>query len=189
MCLSRAELTLKQNFYANLSYIPDLEAFMLDLLTDSPCEPKQPRRVYVATRKPRGIERLPIELIDVICGYFLAHSTIKLHRASKALDAKVMLNNTFWRESLCSGMLHPYIWDLDMKRMDCFRRTSSICIPAFSTLNWKSVTKLLVISCLPVYCCETIPNSMPLGLWNRCRIWRVIEEAMKHGHLQPNVRL
>ncbi|KAF2828954.1 hypothetical protein CC86DRAFT_392220 [Ophiobolus disseminans] len=171
-------------FYANPLDIPDLEAFVFNVLVASSHEQDSGSKMVLTMQEPRGIERLPTELFDIIRTYLPPKSVIKLHRTSKTLATKVPLHNAFWRDGLHDGSLHPHIWDLDIKRIETFRQESNITFSA-SDWDWRSVAKLLAMKRFPVTGRDARLDDMPLGFWNRCRIWSVIEEALIHGREWP----
>jgi hypothetical protein len=133
----------------------------------------------VTTRKPEGIELLPTELFDAICTYLSTQSVVKLHRSSKALAMNVLLDNTFWRDRLRRGTLHPHIWDLDTKQIETLRKESNIAFSA-TGWDWRTVAKLLAVQ---RFGRDSSLDDMPLGFWNRCRIWTIIEEALNEEAL------
>ena len=141
----------------------------------------------ITTRAPEGLERLPSELFDAICSYLPAQSVIKLHRTSKVLSLKVPLDNAFWREGLRGGTLHPHIWDLDTRQIETLRQNSKITFSA-TGWDWRSVAKLLAMKRYPTAGRDARLDDMPLGFWNRCRIWSNIEEAISHELKRPFVK-
>ncbi|KAH8724893.1 hypothetical protein GQ44DRAFT_799044 [Phaeosphaeriaceae sp. PMI808] len=167
-----------EKFYSDPISIPALGAFVFDILLAS-ARSKDPTLCHlVITREPKGIERLPAELLDMICSYLPTQSVVKLHRTSKSLCLMLSLNNTFWRNSLQSGNLNPHIWDLDTKQIEIRRKKSNIM---FSTngWDWKSAAKLLAMKRWPINGGDTRLSDIPLGLQNRCRIWHTIETALR----------
>jgi hypothetical protein len=127
--------------------------------------------------EPQGLEALPTELLDAICSYLPAQSVIALHRTCKTLSIKLPLDNSFWRDSLRSGSLHPHIWDLDTKQIEQFRQESNVTFSS-AGWDWRSVAQLLATKQFPIAERDPRLDGMPLGLWNRCRIWSIIEEAL-----------
>jgi hypothetical protein len=166
-----------QRFYADPINVPDLESFVFDILLASSSSTDTKGHALVATREPQGIERLPTELLDAICDYLPTHSIIKLHRISKLLAIKLPLDNAFWRDSLRAGSLHPHIWGLDTKRIEALREESNITFSA-AGWDWRSVAKLLSMKQFPTNGRDSRLDNLPLGLWNRCRIWSIIERAL-----------
>jgi hypothetical protein len=133
----------------------------------------------LTAREPKGIERLPTELLDEVCSYLPARTVIRLHRLSSLLALKVPLDNAFWRDGLRGGSLHPHIWDLDTKRIEMLRQESNITFSA-TGWDWRSVAKLLAMKQFPVTGRDSRLDDMPHGFWNRCRIWSIIEEALDY---------
>ncbi|KAF2027695.1 hypothetical protein EK21DRAFT_71444 [Setomelanomma holmii] len=176
-------------FYTNPIDVPDLESFVFDVLMASSHNEASSTDLKLASREPEGIERLPVELLDAICSYLPPQSVIKLHRTSSLMASKIPLENAFWRDSLRGGCLHPHIWDLDIKQIEALRQESNITFSA-AGWDWRSVAKLLAMKQFPVTGRDLRLEKMPLGLWNRCRIWSIIEEALDVtlGELSANNR-
>jgi hypothetical protein len=141
----------------------------------------------VIKREPQGIERLPTELLDAICGHLPTQSVIKLHRTSKTLAMKLSLDNAFWRDSLCAGSLHPHIWGLDTKAIETLRQESSIIFSA-ADWDWRSVAKLLTTKRFPTIGRDPRLTDMPPGLWNRCRIWSILERVLVYEYFGNQMR-
>lgn len=151
-------------------HVPDITSFALRILQASPNRSDTIKTTPLPTREPKGLECLPIELLDQICSYLSVTSVITLHRLSKILALKVSLDNSFWRNSLLDGSLLPHIWDLDKEEVGA---------PAFETSrDWKCVAQLLAKRKLSVSGHDRRLNDPPNGLWNRCRIWSIMEEAV-----------
>ncbi|KAH7069093.1 hypothetical protein BKA63DRAFT_101076 [Paraphoma chrysanthemicola] len=164
-------------FYTDPTDVPDLESFIFDVLLASTHDEGSNSKPSVTTHEASGIERLPAELLDAICGYLEPQSVIKLHRTSRLMASKVLLDNSFWRDSLRGGSLHPHIWDLDTQLIETLRDESNVTFSA-TGWDWRSVAKLLAMKQFPVTGRDSRLDSMPLGLWNRCRIWSIIEDAL-----------
>jgi hypothetical protein len=128
----------------------------------------------VSARAPYGIERLPTELLDIICTYLPTQSVIKLHRVSKSLATNLPLDNAFWCNSLRVGSLHPHIWGVDTQAIQKLCQKSNVILSA-DDWNWRSAAKLLSMKQFPIIERDPRLDSLPLGLWNRCRIWNTIE--------------
>jgi hypothetical protein len=178
-----------QRFYTDPSNVPNIEAFVFDVLLASSQD--QPTNVYAlkSAPAPHGIERLPNELLDSICSYLPPQSVIKLHRTSKTMSEKLQLDNAFWRDRLRTGSLHPHIRGLDTQGIETLRQESNITIPA-AEWDWKTVAKLLATKQFLIARCDPRLDKMPLGLWNRCRIWSIIERAFDYDYFgkQPRDR-
>ncbi|KAJ4368387.1 hypothetical protein N0V83_006744 [Neocucurbitaria cava] len=159
-----------EKYYANPLNVPDITSFALGVLKASPNRKHFDDCIPATTRAPHSLERLPPELLDQICNYLPATSVITLHRVSKTLTHNVPLDNTFWRNSLLNGSLLPHIWDFDK---------SELGTPAFETFSdWKIVAKLLAERRFPISGRDRRLEDIPNGLWNRCRIWSIMEEAI-----------
>lgn len=150
--------------------MPDITSFALGVLKASPNRKHVDDCIPATTRTSHSLERLPPELLDQICNYLPATSVITLHRVSKTVAHNVPLDNTFWRDSLLNGSLLPHIWDFDRAELGT---------PAFETFSdWKNVAKLLAERRFPISGRDRRLENIPNGLWNRCRIWSIMEEAI-----------
>lgn len=166
--ISRYLLTSAQKFYTNPVEVPNLMAFLSHLVNITPPATEHNSITLRLTRVPFGLERLPAELFDQISSYLPVHSVISLHRTSKALAIKNPLDNNFWRNRLFDGSLVSHLWDLDMKKME-YQQDSEP--------DWKNVAQLLMSRKLPTKSHDLRLENIPTGLWNRCRIWSIVEEA------------
>jgi hypothetical protein len=175
-----------QRFYADPVNVPDIEAFVSGVLASSQGQLANPSKL-TSVREPRGIERLPNELLDTICNYLPTESVIKLHRTSKIMARKLRLDNAFWRDHLRNGRLHPHIWNLDTKGIEVLRQESNMRLSVVEW-DWKTVAKLLATKRFPITGCDPRLDNIPLGLWNRCRIWSTIERAFEHDYLRKRIR-
>jgi hypothetical protein len=178
---------VRQKFYANPIEIPGLDKFVFDVLLASSQDRTSKRAPLVITRPPQGIERLPTELLDAICGYLPTQSAIKLHRTSKTMALKLTLDNAFWRDSIRSGSLHPQVWGLDTKAIETLRQQSNV-IFSVADWDWRSVAKLLATKQFPVTGLDPRLTDMPLGLWNRCRIWSIVERTLDFEYFEKPMR-
>jgi hypothetical protein len=172
-----------QKFYANPVDIPGLDEFVFDVLLASSQDRASKTAPLVITRRPQGLECLPTELLDAICSYLPTQSVIKLHRTSKTMAMKLALDNAFWRDSIRGGSLHPHIWGLDTKAIETVRRQSNITFPV-ADWDWRSVAKLLATKHFPMTGRDPRLTDMPLGLWNRCRIWSIVERALDFEYFE-----
>lgn len=177
----------RQKFYANPIDVPGIDSFVFDVLVASAQDRTTHSEQLVVTQEPHGIEALPIEILDAICRFLPSQSVIKLHRASKTMATKVQLDNAFWRNSLRTGCLHAHIWDIDTRRIETLRQESNII---FSTegWDWRSVAKLLATKKVPISGRDPRLDDMPPGLWNRSRIWAIVERALDFEYLEKDKR-
>jgi hypothetical protein len=180
VCRSWHSLTVtnkQQRFYTDPIDVPDLESFVFDVLLASSHNEESDHSSVPIAREATGIEKLPAELLDAVCSYLPPQSVIKLHRTSSLMASKIPLDNAFWRDSLRGGSLHPHIWDLDIKQIETLRQKSNVTFSA-AGWDWRSAAKLLAMKRFPVTGRDSRLDNMPLGLWNRCRIWSIIEDAL-----------
>jgi hypothetical protein len=100
---------------------------------------------------------------------------------------KLQLDNAFWRDSLRAGSLHPHIWGLNTRGIETLRQKSNVD-SSIADWDWRSVAKLLATKQFPVTGQDPILEDMPLGLWNRCRIWTLIERTLRLNYLDKPMR-
>ncbi|KAJ4986271.1 hypothetical protein SVAN01_08206 [Stagonosporopsis vannaccii] len=178
-----------EKFYTDPVNVPDITTCVLDLLQGT-VAPNQCQSSYpLAARSLSAIERLPTELLDHISIYLSANAALSLHLTSKTLAMKVPLDNNFWRESIMSGSALPVLWDLDVKELDK-RRQDLADDPrcAEVTWDWRAVGQLLATKRFPLKSSDPRIVDLPNGLWNRRRIWSIIEQAYWHDFLRPSTR-
>lgn len=160
------ELIAIKKFYTNPLDIPNLIPFTLGILQETPADSHW--SMSEITSRHRGFEELPNELLDQICSYLSVSSVISLARTCKLLALKA-LNGTFWRTRLLDGSLVPHMWDLDNAVFnESAMRTNR---------NWGRVAKILSQRKLPMDQIDWRLKDIPDGLWNRCRVWSIVEKA------------
>ncbi|KAH3957389.1 hypothetical protein HBI73_178240 [Parastagonospora nodorum] len=170
-------------FYADPIDISDIADFIHDVLSVSSSEVPAKGIPQNSEQEYRGIERLPNELLDAICHYLPTQSIIKLHRTSKTMIQKVRLDNGFWRSHFFTGSLHAHLWDLNAKDIEALEQGPRN-VPLAPDWDWRSVAKLLATKQFPIAGYDPRLDNMPLGLWNRCRIWSIVEKAFEHDFLE-----
>lgn len=172
-------LTMMQRFYSDPLHIPGLTTFVADMLQSSPRKTDNYLRKYRFARKPNGLERLPVELLEIISDYLPIESVLALHRTSKTLALLVPLDDSFCRKQLIKGTLHPHIWDLDTMELQKQQNESQE-----THWDWRSTTQLLTPSSFSIKDRDSRLSKLPDGLWNRGRIWTILEEALHKDY--PN---
>jgi hypothetical protein len=130
------------------------------------------------TRELQALERLPVELLECISDYLPIQSVLAMHRTSKTLALKVPLGDNFCRKELIKGTLHPHIWDLDTAEL---QKQQAACADNVSW-DWRSVAQLLASRRFPVKGRDPRLEKLPDGLWNRGRIWSILEEALNQDY-------
>ena len=126
-------------------------------------------------RPQQGLEALPIELLDQVMSQLSARSTLSLRRSSRTLASKIPLDERFWRRYLCNGSLLPHVWDLDEKLFKTLLGTT----PHGLTWDWRNFTEQLRVNNVLKITSQSNAESLPVGFWNRCRIWHIIGSAHK----------
>jgi hypothetical protein len=121
---------------------------------------------------------LPVELLDYISDYLPVESVIAIHRTSKTLALKVPLDDSFCRKGLIKGTLHPHLWDLDTEEL---QKQQNQCAKSVSW-DWRSVAQLLASKRFLAIGRDARLAKLPNGLWNRGRIWGILEEALNQDY-------
>lgn len=137
-----------------------------------------------------ALEQLPTELLTQISAFLSAYETFALHRVSKALATKLPLSNIFWRESILSGNGLPYLWDLDVEWL-AKRRQEEVTSTASSgstTWDWKAIGQLLATKHFPLKSSDPRSTDLPNGVWNRRRIWSIVEQAYRRDFSTTSMR-
>ena len=134
--------------------------------------------------------------------YLPTVSALYLHRCSKALAARCLLNQRFWRDQLISGKLNNYLWDLnasecrlrDVETHDWKLLAKTLAGERFleqmlhntlQTLNWESTTPYYGgIETLNLRDKNQKMADPPLGLVNRCRIVRIVQDIVRIDKLE-----
>ncbi|KAF2855798.1 hypothetical protein T440DRAFT_536007 [Plenodomus tracheiphilus IPT5] len=166
-------------FYANPLDEVNTSPFVLTILQASPHMELEQSQTWVSSRKPTTLEGFPPELVDLICDYLSARSVVALHRTSKALAMKTPMNNKFWRDSLRDGSLHPHLWDLDTKWIEHgLQQSRPRFLDPTAAFDWKGVAQILFAASLANSDRDPRMKDLPHHLWNRCRIWNIIKEAL-----------
>jgi hypothetical protein len=131
-----------------------------------------------------GLEALPCELLERITESLTPDSVMSLRQASRSLALGVPLDDRFWRRHICDGSLLPYIWDLDEDQMKRLLQSH----PTDLSRDWHRLARVF----RPKECLrrgqDPLSGQIPAGLWNRCRIWSMIDEAcapLKDGSRPP----
>ncbi len=132
------------------------------------------------TRALSALERLPTELLDQISMYLSAYAALSLHQSSKTLASKVPMDNNFWRGSILSGNAIPILWDLDLKELDMRNQYEQNNPRHTDALwNWRAVGRFLATKQFPLQSSDPLIVDLPNGLWNRRRIWSIVEQAYR----------
>ena len=137
------------------------------------------------------LESLPNEIIKQIVSFLPVTATLILRCCSKSLASKVSLDQIFWRDELIAGDLVPWLWDLDVKECHAQDRNGS--------WDWKQLAQTLRQAKIfesalkesaagrdangslrrimdDVHDSDVCMKDAPLGLQNRCRLARLVED-------------
>ncbi|KZM25851.1 hypothetical protein ST47_g2864 [Ascochyta rabiei] len=175
----------RRKFYTDPINIPTLTGHVFGLLQDTSGSAPCPYPFSLPCQGSCGIDQLPVELIDQISIYLPAHSALALHQTSKTLASKLILDNNFWRRSIMSGTALPYLWDLNTNELEKLHRERiGKSSRPDATWDWKAIGQLLATKYFALNSSDPRTSSLPNGLWNRRRIWSIVEEAYRHDY--PN---
>jgi len=129
-----------------------------------------PNRNDLTPREKSRLERLPTEIMDAISAALSMPSIVSLRMCSRTLAARLYPDQQFFFQRLLHGNLVPFIWDLDKK--ECFTKIRpSQASAGLICGNWRALAKQSRKG-------QGDFSTAPIGFRNRCRIWRIIEEAM-----------
>jgi hypothetical protein len=132
------------------------------------------------------VESLPTELLGRISTHLSPTSALALHRTSRTLAKKVPMDNHFWRTTIMNGRALPYLWDVDMGDLGVrLQKHLAASTDPGSMWDWKSVGQLLARRRFPLRSSDPRITDLPNGLWNRKRIWSIVEEAVIDDYGQP----
>ena len=138
-----------------------------------------------------SLESLPNEIVNQIVYFLPVTATLSVKSCSKALASKVSLDQKFWRNALITGDLVPWLWDLDVN--ECHTKDRS------GNWDWKRLAQMLrhakiFESALKqsmdgrdvdgpqrkiienIHDTDISMSDAPLGLKNRCRLVRLVED-------------
>jgi len=170
-------LILEQWYCANPINIPDLTTFVLSLLPQisNLLESPNAQELHVSTEAPTTseeprLEGLPTEILLHISTFLPISSVFALRLSSKTLASRLYLDQQFWFQHLLSGSLIPYLWDLESKALHAKNQNAK--------WDWKALAKLLARKDTIMMGKEGMAD-VPIGLRNRCRIWKIIEGAFE----------
>lgn len=168
--------------------VPSLTECIFDLLRGTAaCEISRPY-IPQPAREPYGLERLPFELLDHISDYLSIQSVFALQLTSRMLALKLPLDDNFWRKSIVSGKI-PYMWDLDVEELERLHQEHLKSSPdPGARWDWRSIGKLLATRRFPLKSTDPQITDLPVGLWNRRRIWSIIEEAYICDFRKPSTK-
>jgi hypothetical protein len=126
-------------------------------------------RGNLTSAEPR-LEALPVEILHHISSFLPVPSVFALRLSCKTLAACLYPDNQFWFQRLVSGSLIPYLWDLDAKV--CHRKYIE------AVWDWRELARLLCRK-------DQVMNGegrmvvAPIGLRNRCRVWKIVDGALE----------
>ncbi|KAF2738913.1 hypothetical protein EJ04DRAFT_7170 [Polyplosphaeria fusca] len=180
-----------EKFLTDPMRVPDLTSFLFNAIQDSPKVCWINMLPALPERSLHGLECLPNEMLDNIVAKLPPSSTVSLHRTSRSLAHRIRLDERFWRDNLLDGSLLPHIQGLipidERKKWRRGNQQSGSCMDL--QWGWRRVSKLLHEDIeFPEIYGDPRLEGMPDGFWNRCRIWKIIEEASREFQHNPGVK-
>ena len=185
--------------------IPNLTDYLLSNLKTMPVQPQLESiggSQQNSQSSKAALDSLPIEILDQITSNLACSTILRLHRTNRALSARISLGPSFWRAQLVSRNLIPFLWDLDAAKCREKERNA----PTDTAWDWRLLTRTLKtepfvevalrrslsgpladhfgrshVGFWRAFCKDAesrLTGSPPLGLVNRVRIVKIIEEAM-----------
>lgn len=129
------------------------------------------------------LEGLPPEIMDLIIFSLPTPSILALRQCSKTLASRLLLDQQFWRTQLLRGNLVPYLWDLGgldtslqaRREQDGEKNGRPIEGDGW---NWKGPARELARIDALMKADEVPVTSVPWGLRNRCRIWKMVSDIL-----------
>jgi hypothetical protein len=152
-------------------------------LQPKPIEPNDASSTLEAHAQPHGLELLPSELLERITEHLPPLSTLSLRQASRSLALKIPLDDRFWRRHLCSGNLLPCLWDLDETELKQLLQST----PSEQPWDWQRLACVLRSDQFQQWGQDPLPKDVPVGLWNRYRIWSILNEACTSPNARTNI--
>lgn len=162
-----------KKFFADPLEIPNLMPAVFNALQPQPLERNSDLPEPSLTVPKHGLEALPIELLDHISSYLPARSLVSLRRSSQTLAFKIPFDEKFWRHHLCNGSLLPHVWDLEEETFKQLLQST----PDDRRWDWREISQRLRIHHNLSNKGKSNMDTLPVGFWNRCRIWSTIGSA------------
>jgi hypothetical protein len=184
----KGKLTYCQIFLADPRPSTDPTAYILSLLQPAPSQ--QPVEKSSSSNLPTPsndsrLAALPQELFDRVCDYLPSSSLLELRLSCKNFASRIELDQRFFLNLLTNGFDVPYLWDLDVSACFAADKTGPSTRSEINGDNvernqwdWRGLVR--VLTNLRSLVNKEIPGiDLPAGLWNRIRIWLIVEEALK----------
>lgn len=160
--------------------IPNLTREVLAFLRPLPTEPSP--EFDRSSRHLLGgqVSQLPVELQDMI--YDQLHPFV-----NPSLECTRQISADIWRSLLFDGRLFPWLWDLDPSMLQGPSHTyadegngsyNNQNLPSYGASNFWDWERLVrELAQVEVFESGNLMEHAPLGLRNRRRIWRLLDEA------------
>ncbi|KAK6332976.1 hypothetical protein TWF718_010803 [Orbilia javanica] len=139
---------------------PTIISWLQPLPQPAQSAPTQHNALAPQTGNLSPIEALPATVHDGIRDSLDIQSAESLRRCSSTMHNALKLTPRFWRTKLLRGEAVPWLWDLDIRQVEVFDVAH----------DWSGLIRELKRPDL------YNDNRLPIGLRNRIRIFRIIEE-------------
>jgi hypothetical protein len=164
-------LTCHQPYEADPVNIPDLSSAVLSCLQALP--PDCARDASSVHKKlAEKLRSLPNELFDYIMDSMGPIENLPV-------QCTRLIEPVYWQRLLCDEFL-PYLWDLDITVIQ-------YCL-SDEKWDYELLVRQLAQEGIWEYFKRNDPGKYNPGIWNRRRIWRLVEE-MEVGDVKPEVRI
>ena len=85
-----------------------------------------------------------------------------------------MISSSTWRKALLLNYL-PWLWDLEPQMV----ADKQLCKPPGQEWNWELLVRRLSI--VNIHEPKAVFEDLPIGLRNRRRIWRIVDDMLVAG--------
>ncbi|KAF2645199.1 hypothetical protein P280DRAFT_513116 [Massarina eburnea CBS 473.64] len=168
-----------EKYFTDPLHILHLTPTIFSMLQSLPQNCTCPSVIPISTSRFQGLQGLPSELLERITDLLPPHLIMSLRQSSRTLAQKIPLDDRFWRRRLCDGSLLRYVWDIDERQVKQLLRNTT----GGRGGGWSNLVRNLQLEV--AYITDQHSGGSEdfiVGLWNRRRIWRIIEDAYTQPH-------
>lgn len=177
-----------RKFVSNPLEVTKTTAYVVDILSapiPHPATTEKPQSSQALNNATAAIygkltllEGLPAELLDEITSLVPNRTVFALRLTSRTLAHKLPWNERICYKRFTSGISMPHLWIAEPKIYKPFTEYLDGQITDLQRRDWKRLTTLLADS-REVVKGNPEQSGVPLGLWNRCRIWECVVSVKK----------
>ncbi|ORY16991.1 hypothetical protein BCR34DRAFT_75650 [Clohesyomyces aquaticus] len=173
-----------EKFLWDPMHIPELAPWLENnLLSSRSRGPESTMTISASNRQLTRLESLPPELINRIIDFLHSESILALRSTSKSMALKIPLDDRFWRDHILNGKLLPHAWEVTSTAFQSKLREAQH--DGRCNSQWTDFRKLVQLagkSNVVASFRDLREPEIPLGYWNRCRIWKIIEDSIIRPH-------